>query len=242
MAPAARGLRISGYVVIEIAGGHMRTRNQPVLTLSAIVILGVVACHGARAQGTVPPPARESVVRYTPELRVADLQGRPDSDQMEFANGARVRLGDLRRLTAFARELRAAPVKALPPALTARPAARGIPVNNADDLRVALGRPDSDTIELPSGRRLTVGQLKFLQPQVEKELGRPLPVGKAQTRTTDSTVKVGARSDWKSILQMPDTTVLEAPDGTRVTVGDVKRALREDSAPRAPSVRAEKSP
>jgi hypothetical protein len=202
------------------------------------VALAWLAQPGLAAE---PQAARDaSILRYTPQLRVEELRGRPDSDSIELPNGKRMRLGDLRRLTAFAGKLRSTPVKPLPPALTARPAARGVRVNNANELAATLARPESETIELPSGRRFTVAQLKFLQPQIEKQLGRPLAAGSAVR--SDSTVRVGARSDWKSILQMPDTTVLEATDGTRVTVGDLKRALREDSAPRAPSVRAEKSP
>jgi hypothetical protein len=104
-------------------------------------------------------------------------------------------------------------------------------------LAAALSRPDSDTLELPSGRRLTVAQLEFLKPQIEKQLGRPLAAGAA----TRSAVKVDRGTDWRRILRMPDDTLLEAPDGTRVTVADLKRALRDDTGPR-PAVRAGSRP
>lgn len=180
-----------------------------------------------------PPAAEGRVIHYTPTLSAAALRGRPDSDVVEFANGRQARLGDLRRLTAFAGRLRAAPVRPLPPALTMRPAASGTRVNDANELAAALARPDADTLELPSGRRLTVAQLKFLQPQIEKEIGRRLDA-RAPAYVA---IKVDARTDWKRILQMPDYTLLEAPDGSRVTVADIKRALREQAPPRAAGAR-----
>jgi hypothetical protein len=177
-----------------------------------------------------PPPAADGrVIRYTPTLRADALRGRPDSDVVELANGRQIPLADLRRLTAFAGRLRAAPVKPLPPALTMRPAARGTRVNDANELAAALTRPDADTLALPTGRRLTVAQLKFLRPQIEKETGRRLDAP-APARTA---IKVDARADWKRILQMPDDTLLEAPDGTRVSVAAIKRVLRDEAPARA---------
>jgi hypothetical protein len=176
-----------------------------------------------------PPPAEGHVIHYAPTLSAAALRGRPDGDVVEFANGRQVRLGDLRRLTAFAGRLRTAPMRPLPAALSTRPAAGGTRINDANQLAAALARPDSDTLELPSGRRLTVAQLKFLQPQIEKEIGRRLDA-RAPARAA---IEVDARTDWKRILQMPDDTLLEAPDGTRVSVADIKRALREPALPRA---------
>lgn len=190
------------------------------LTICALALAGLAPAGLA---------ADDHVIRYTPQLRAEELRGRPDSDIVLLPNGRQMRLGDLRRVTALAGRLRAAPVKPLPPALTIRPAPRGLRVNDANELAAALALPESDTLELPSGRRLTVAQLKFLQPQIEKQLGRPL----AAATPGRTAMKVGARPDWKRILQMPDDTLLEAPDGTRVTVADLKRALREDAAPRA---------
>jgi hypothetical protein len=64
-------------------------------------------------------------------------------------------------------------------------------------------------------------------PQAERGLGRRLAAASAERA-----LPVDSRADWKSILQMPDTTLLQTPNGTRVTVGDIKRALREESTPR----------
>jgi len=196
------------------------------LTICALALAWLATAELAAA---AQPAAAGHVIRYTPNLRADELRGRPDSDVVQLPNGRQMRLGDLRRLTAFAGKLRAAPIKPLPPALTMRPAPRGLRVNDPNELAAALARPESDTIELPTGRRLTVAQLKFLQSQIEKQLGRPL----AASATARTAMKVDARADWKRILQMPDDTLLEAPDGTRVTVADVKRALREDAAPRS---------
>jgi hypothetical protein len=181
--------------------------------------------------GAVAADATASrVIRYTPGMKADALRGLPDSTLVTLSSGRQVSLGQVRQLRALGQRMRSTVRKPLPPALLARAAARGTRVANSDDLRAALSRPDSDTIELPSGRRMTVGQLKFVMPQVEQALGRPLGPGLAAS--TARVLPVDSRSDWKSILQMPDTTLLQTPKGTRVTVGDIKQALREETTAR----------
>ena len=171
------------------------------------------------------------VIRYTPGMQADALRGQPDSAMVMFPSGKQMSLGQIRQLKALGQRMRTTVRKPLPAPLLARPAARGTRVATTDELRAALSRPDSDTIELPSGRRMTVGQLKFVMPQVEQALGRPLGAGGAAASPA-RVLPVDSRSDWKSILQMPDTTLLQTPNGTRVTVGDIKQALREESTTR----------
>lgn len=183
--------------------------------------LGATAANAAA-------PADPNVIRYTPGMNADSLRKLPDSAMLVLPDGRQLRLGNVRKLTALGKQMRTAPRKPLPPALVQRPAPRGTRVASADDLRAALSRPDTDTIELPSGKRMTVGQLRFVLPQVERGLGRTLASQRASARV----VRVDSGADWKRVLQMPDATVLETPNGTRVTVGDIKRRLREESTPR----------
>lgn len=180
------------------------------------------------------PAFAADVIRYTPGMKPELLRVQPDSAMLVFPNGKQMSLGELRRLTTLGKQMRSTARKPLPPALAARAAARGTRVSSADDLRAALARPDSDTIELPSGRRMTVSQLKFVMPQVERALGRPLGAAGAGN---DRVIQVDTRSDWKTILQMPDATLLQTPNGTRVTVGDIKSELRKESTPRLGTTR-----
>lgn len=176
---------------------------------------------GGPSRGIEPP----GVVKFAPKMPASALAARSDTDLVELPDGRRVRMGDVRRLKDAARKMRAKKGAPLPAGLRARPAATGTPLRNASDLGAALKRPDTDTVVLPSGRKVTVGMIRLLQPQVEKRTGRPLSAGAKRQDLSGSAVKVGPKTDWKDILQRPDGTVLEAPDGTRITVGELKKTL-----------------
>lgn len=173
----------------------------------------------------VTGPAKPGIVKLTPKMPANAFAGRPDTDLVELSDGRQVRLADIRRLTAAARKMEAARGSRLPAAFKARPAATGAPLKTSADLSAALKRPDTDTVVLPSGRRVTVGMIRQLQPQVEKRLGRPLVASAQRPNLSGPAIKVTAKSDWKQLLQSPDGTVLEAPNGTRITVGELKYAL-----------------
>lgn len=208
----------------------------PFPALKAVMAVAIVACSAltdARASDKKVPLATEAkVLRFSPTLKPGTILARPDTDQVELSDGRRLRVGDVRRLTATAQRMRSATGNRLPAALKIAPAATGRRVANAADLAEALKRPDSETVVLPSGRRATVAQLRFVQPYVEKRLGRKLSAaGSQRPALTGPAVKVTAQSDFKDILQRPAGTVLESPDGTRITVGELKQALAGDGKP-----------
>lgn len=179
--------------------------------------------------------AEPGVVKHTPNMRMTDLAGRADTDQVEFSSGRRMSLGDLRRLTSTAQKMRAAaPGSRLPAAFKVKPAATGTRINNAADLAAALKRSDNETVQLPSGRLATVGQIKLLQPLVEKQLGRKLTAVPLRPNLAGPAVKVSkstTKDEWKGILQKPDSTVIESPNGTRISVGELKQALSQGRKP-----------
>lgn len=176
--------------------------------------------------GAAQAVANPGVVKFSPNMPASALAGRPDTDLVELSNGRRIRLGDVRRLKAAAAKIRAAaPGSKLPKAFRAKPAATGTQLSKAADLSAALQRADNETVVLPSGRRTTVGMIRLLQPEVEKRLGRPLSAGARPADLSGSAIKVDAKTDWKTILQKPGGTVLEAPNGDRITVGELKQAL-----------------
>ena len=166
------------------------------------------------------------VIKLNPGLSASLLAARPNTDLVELANGRRVSLGDIRRLRGVAQKLRS-PAAAMPvPApFRMQPAATGKRLETASDLALALKRPDSETVELPSGRRVTVGQIHFVQPEVEKALGRPLSSLPQRPDLSGPAVKIASVTNWKEFLQKSDNTILEAPDGTRITLGELKTSF-----------------
>ncbi len=156
------------------------------------------------------------------------LTSRPSTDLVELSNGRRVALGDIRRLSLVAQKLRT-PAVALPvPApFRVQPAASGKLLRTAADLSQALKGADSETVELPSGRRVTVGQIRFVQPEVEKALGHPLASLSQRPNLSGPAFKIAEVSNWKEFLQKPDSTILESPNGTRITLGELKTSFAQ---------------
>lgn len=208
--------------------------KRPLLILAAFLSLICAFSLGASPAGAAaaqPAAATEpGVVKFNPTMPASALAGRPDTDRLELPDGRRVKIGDIRRLTAAAKKMQAeGPGSRLPKAFRTRPAATGTPINNAADLSAALKRPDTDTVVLPSGRRVTVGMIKQFRPHVEKKIGRSLTAGAKPPDISGTAIKVDKKTDWKAILQKPDATVIEAPNGTRITVKELRQAV--DAAP-----------
>jgi hypothetical protein len=190
---------------------------------------GALALAIAAAAGSALAAADNLRFRFSPGMTSAAAAGRPDSDWVELPNQGRIRVGDWRRLDAAAQRMRA-PQRGAPPGLRAAPAPSGTPVRDSAELQNALRLPGTQTIQLPSGRRLTAEQLRALEPQIEKRLGHRL--SETTAARPGAVIKVDARSDWAAILKRPDNTVLESPSGKRITVSAVKREMaKSDTGP-----------
>jgi len=103
-----------------------------------------------------------------------------------------------------------------------------VKLHNGRDLCGILNRPDSDTVQLPSGRLATVGQIKFVQPYVEKRLGKTFASLPQGPDLSGAAVKISAattKDQWKALFQN-DNTVLESPNGRRIAVGELKEGLK----------------
>jgi hypothetical protein len=213
-----------------------RSGYSLVATVLVTGTMGAVALQaGAQGAATKAPAASiANVVKFGPGLQSGAILARPDTDFVEMPDGRRIKVGDIRRLSGHAQRMQAAAGQHASAALRVKPAATGTPVNNAADLAAALERSSGETVTLPSGRRATVAQIKFVQPYVEKRTGRSLLAATSQRPSLSGpAVKVTAQSDVKSILQRPDSAVLEAPDGTRITVGELKQAFAKGGKPAA---------
>lgn len=182
----------------------------------------------AASQSSAPPVASQSVatgelIPFSKSVTDAKLRSLPANARLALPSGGQLKMGDLRRLSALSSRMHTTPRRSSQAlqVLRQRPAAQGRLLQGQTDIEAALALPDSDTLVLSSGRRLTAGQLKFLKPLLEKRLGRSLG-GRA---STTKPISVGPGSDWKAILQMPDNTRLQAPNGTVIRVGDLKQKL-----------------
>jgi hypothetical protein len=194
------------------------------LSISMLVVLAGPLSAGAQRAA--------QAIQFKPGMTVQSLAGHPDSEMVQLRNGKQMTLGELRRWDLAAQRMRAVQPAPKMPAFRHLPAASGTPVNNRADLLAAIkSRPGTDTLQLPSGRRITVAQLRALQPYLEQLLGRrfedmarapsgqPIPVNASSVD----------KAFWKDMLSNPanDSKLLTSPLGKQVTVGDLKQYLAQ---------------
>ncbi len=194
-------------------------KHYCVLVLLALAVL----------QATVPTAEAKDLV-FTPDMTIQKLAGRKDSDRVQLPSGKMTTVGVLRRLDAAAQKMRSAKSSPRPSPIRMQPAATGLLVNNRMELVAALKtRRDSDTVQFASGRRATVGQIRALQPYLEKRLGQKFDAIPQRPNLIGPATRVSATQDdkqfWKDVLQGPDTRILESPRGKRITVGELKQYL-----------------
>jgi len=182
----------------------------------------------AGSQNSLPSHLQPTIIKIHRNMPPNALQGKPDTDLVELSSGKRMKVGDIRRITAIANKNRITAPKSLEPrAVKLRPAATGgILLRNKADLNNALQqRADSETVVLPSGRRTTVAMLRMVQPQVEERRKQLRPSTIQRPNLTGPATRVTADSDWAAILKQPDSTILESARGKRITVGELKQSL-----------------
>jgi hypothetical protein len=188
--------------------------------LAAAAVTVFFVCIGGPNIGIAAP--EPMVHKFTPGMKMSDLAGRPDTDLMILQNGGRMSLGDIRKLGDKSRKIRAAVHnRRLPEAFKIKPG-NVVHVSTRADLSAALSQKGA-TIEFNNGKRIPVAMIKELQPYIEKKLGRKLDM-------PGNTINVTAKSDLKSLLNQPDNTVLESPNGRKITVGELKQFMAQNKS------------
>jgi len=180
--------------------------------------------------------AKVETISYTPGLTFQQVSSRPEATRVEIAPGRHITVGDLRRLQQVQQRMRATtPGSKLPQAFKVRPNVNQVKLNMASqaDLSAALKMPNTATVRLPSGRVVTVAMLKYLAPMIQKQAGIDIANVGLRPKLSGPAVKVpdaNNRARWQEIFQMPPETVLEAPDGHRVTLGEFAKYINQTMA------------
>lgn len=189
----------------------------------------------ARPTAAAPPvmsavPNAGAIVRVSAGMRTAQVLALHDDQVVETPSGHRMRVGEYRRLQAMFAGARARSMQqhAAPFAILPAPSERGTPRRPGESAAQLLARPPTDVIRLASGRSVSVAQLRAIAPYVQHRYhvdlmaaapGRPLLTGPA--------TRVESLSQLKSVPRnAPDATILESPQGTRVTLGEIRAVLR----------------
>ncbi len=195
---------------------------KPAVLLVSFLLFPLTA-YPATNQNQTNIQTEPSIIKYNRTVPISAMHGRSDNDLVEFASGKRVRLGELRKLDAFSKKLKATPDKHLITGLRQQPSDHPkLTIRSAAELTAALKFNNTDTIQLPSGKRYTVAQLRLAEEMVKKNLGiEP----KKRMMKPAEIIQITPKTDWKTVLKTDDNTILQSPNGTRITVLELKKAL-----------------
>jgi hypothetical protein len=215
--------------------------NKRAQVAATVLLLAALAAGIGFAQATKPQKpasavAGKAVIKHTPGMTVQSLAARSDQDQVELASGKRVSVGYLRSLDALSQAVRTPRTKNPnfarllqqgPQAFKVKPATGGTRISGAASLANSLKTlQDKDTVQLPSGRVATMQQIRLVQSLVEQKVGRKIDVVPGRPMLTGPAIKITSQTtkdEWKTVLQKPDNTILEAPTGQRITVYELKQ-------------------
>ena len=202
---------------------HLTVSSLIIFVLSLSPGVSVAAQNDQNEVGS-----SENMLQIHPGMSPTVLKGRPESELILLPSGRKMSIGKLNKLSDIAKQLRQVKNLPLKQAIKYKAAASGIQIKNSADLSAALQRPDNETVQLPSGKLLTVELLRYLQPGVNKHLGQNMAKPSDRTMSGSKAMRIQKTTDkeyWKEILLKPDATVLQLPDGKHITVGELKLSL-----------------
>jgi hypothetical protein len=167
-----------------------------------------------------------AVVQMPRGVHRADIALLRDDQMLETPSGKRISVKRYRALTAAFAKARLDTAHKRPAgfAFLAPPQGPGKPLLPHETAQHLLARPPTDVVQLPDGKTATIAQMRVEAPWVERHYHvaiAPAPVltGPATLVKTSSTLQSIPRN-------APDSTILTSPNGTRITLGQLRSYLK----------------
>ena len=211
-----------------------------VLALAAVGALALVAQAQTTPYRSLAPPQSQTraqvqpgqVVRLRSGARIQDIAQLRNDQVLETPSGRHITVARFRQIMgAFqqARQRTSAP-RAQGFAILAPAIGPGQPRRRGETAAQLLARPPTDVIRMSNGHTVTVAQLRAMAPYVQKTYGLNFygPQSGGRPRLDGPAIRINSVAQLKSIPpSTPDSTVLETPKGTRITVGELRNAMKQ---------------
>ena len=193
----------------------------------------------APTQATAPVAVNAEAIKFTPSAAaIAQLRTLPPNALVELSNGRKV---EARRVVAMSDALKGlsskkATLKRMDFAFTRPTGPAQVKLTSAN-LASARNMATGTVLELPNGLKLTTGELKKLEAleartNIRQMLGGQAlsagnvgNAGAANKYAGQPAIKIKSKADIAQLKGKPDSTVVEAPDGSRATLGELKAAI-----------------
>lgn len=179
------------------------------------------------------PALANEQFEVTKTTKMSQIRALPDNKLVRMKNG---RVIPAKNLKAFADMLKnlntkSAPVRASEKFSTAQGAAQ-IQLTKGSNLHLLQGRNNSEVIQLPSGRKLTVGDFKKLDQVAVAMTGKSITSRQAALPKGSGTpIKIKSKKDFETFADKPDSTILESPSGKKITLGELRAYAKKNNKP-----------
>jgi hypothetical protein len=183
----------------------------------------VCIAAGFSAEAQTPPP--NTPVRISQQTTLTTLRALPPTAPVEIASGRKI---PAQRFVAVADAIRRAqsqPRRASPSGFSKTAAPANVVLRPGSHLPSVMARPDSDVVQLPNGVKLTVGDMKKLAEVSPALKGRAL-LTSTRADLQGPATKVATGQDLRNLRNAPDSTIVENPNGVRVTLGELRAHAR----------------
>lgn len=209
------------------------TTPATVAPATSAVPATTLAKPSAPVATTIQAPG--ATIKFTPGLTtLAQLRALPPNTMIELSNGQKVKAVQFTRTTDALTGLatKKANLKRMDFVFTRQTAVAQLKLN-ASNLTTARSMAPNTVLELPNGLKLTTAELKKLdaleaRTNIRQMLGGNAPAAGGANRYAGlPAIQLKTKADIERLKGKPDSTIVEAPDGTRSTLAELKAALAE---------------
>jgi hypothetical protein len=190
-------------------------------------------------QGAQPAEAASlntAAIKLTPgKIALSQLRALPAGAMVELSNGRKVKASHFVATADALKGLSGKPAKLKRMDFTfTRPVAVAQLKVNSTNVAAARAMAPNTVLELPNGLKMTTGELKQLDTLEARTNIRQMLITQAGTGASAANkyagrpaIKLRTKADIEQLKGKPDSTIVEAPDGSRSTLGELKAALAE---------------
>ena len=167
-------------------------------------------------------------LQITPQTTMKQIRALPDDAQVRTANGSVISAKRYKLLADSITSIRKIGATARPDPKLSFSRTQGqaqVQLKPGMNLADIARRPDSDVLQLPDGRKLTVGDLKKISAVRQALGGKSLLAAQPQSQRPSMAgpaIRINSNKDLIKLAYKPDSTVLESSNGKRITLGELR--------------------
>ena len=208
---------------------------SPAIAPAAAAAPAAKSAATAASATTAPIALSTDNMKFVPgKISLAQVRALPQGAMIELNNGRKVKASQFVATADALKGLSGKPAKLKRMDFTfTRPVAVAQLKLNSTNLATARAMAPNTVLELPNGLKMTSAELKQLDTLEARTNIRQMliaqagPAAAANKYAGRPAIKLRTKADIEQLKGKPDGTIVEAPDGSRSTLGELKAALAE---------------